>query len=527
MMKIYPILIILFTLSEQSEKLIFVMTHFRHGARAPNRVRNNTDGLGEKWNRGGELTSVGKRMHYLLGYRNRIRYVEDYNFLSEKYNSSEIKIYCSTVSRAQLSLSSHLQGLYPPNEDLGEDLNEKQLINSDPPVNVSDSRLEKEKEELKTNALPNSMTFIPFEVIDLMGKTSCRRGGEGGGPPPPPPLSQGEQGGELEGVGRERENTNSESRIKIINEFNEKYKENYSQFIEVEKSENYTFREIGSICEDFISDYVDGRELEKFSELIDTKEFYSFCIEAFGLQQGKDRVTNNETEYASGTYLMKLLVDNTKLKIDEDIGKNESSNINPKIIIVSGHDTTLVTNYYFLESALGITRDYYRIPTFASQMTFEIKRNDDNKVNRNYSDYYINYYFNDELLINMTVDEFLNKIEPHIMTDEEINSVCNPDDKTSDDNIETDKGDNSTNDNNTSDNSTNNDTDNNNENVKYHIVRNDKYHNALLIVFASLFGVSLLINIFTIYKLFKRNSNKISKANNENTENNISISKNN
>ena len=54
--------------------------------------------------------------------------------------------------------------------------------------------------------------------------------------------------------------------------------------------------------------------------------------------------------------------------------------------------------------------ELYRYPSFASQLTFEITRKDDNKLKRNYSDYFINYYFNDELLLNMTLFEFLNKI---------------------------------------------------------------------------------------------------------------------
>ena len=49
------------------------------------------------------------------------------------------------------------------------------------------------------------------------------------------------------------------------------------------------------------------------------------------------------------------------------------------------------------------------------------------KLTGNYSDYFINYYFNDEFLLNMTVTEFLNKVEPHIRTDQEINDYCNYD----------------------------------------------------------------------------------------------------
>ncbi len=131
--------------------------------------------------------------------------------------------------------------------------------------------------------------------------------------------------------------------------------------------------------------------------------------------------------------------------------------------------------------------DFFRSITFTSQMAFEIKRNDEDKTDRDYSDYFINYYFNDELLLNMTLNEFFNKVEPHILTDEEINTICHFDTDTDNDEEKSQL----------------------NSTIEYKIVKNDKYHNALLIVFASLFGVSLLVNAFTIFKLFKRNSTPI------------------
>ena len=53
-------------------RLVFLYTHFRHGARGPTELDDNfNDKLGEKWESLGELTGVGERMHYLLGLRNR------------------------------------------------------------------------------------------------------------------------------------------------------------------------------------------------------------------------------------------------------------------------------------------------------------------------------------------------------------------------------------------------------------------------------------------------------------------------
>lgn len=141
-------------------------------------------------------------MHYLLGLRNRLKYVTDNKFLSEKYNSSDLSIICSTVGRTFASLSSYLQGLYPESENLGHYLTETQLKTSDPPVDVSHTRIVKEKNELKNNALPNSMTIIPFEVVNILSISGCR--------------------GRQKNFGN---SSNLPSLLSLENEFNEKYKE--------------------------------------------------------------------------------------------------------------------------------------------------------------------------------------------------------------------------------------------------------------------------------------------------------------
>ena len=148
--------------SQLNDKLIFVMTHFCHGARAPSALNNNIDEIGEKWLISGELTAVGERMHYLLGLRNRIRYINEKKFLSEKLDSKELAVISTNVERTIASLSSHLQGLYPQSEKLGRILTNSQLETSDPPVDVNYSRIIQEKTELDNCALPNYMTLIQF-----------------------------------------------------------------------------------------------------------------------------------------------------------------------------------------------------------------------------------------------------------------------------------------------------------------------------------------------------------------------------
>ena len=81
----------------QNNRLVFLYTHFRHGARSPIAINSNfTDLVKEKWSNPGKLTGIGQRMHYLLGLRNRIKYIKNETFLSEKFDPHEITIFFQT-----------------------------------------------------------------------------------------------------------------------------------------------------------------------------------------------------------------------------------------------------------------------------------------------------------------------------------------------------------------------------------------------------------------------------------------------
>lgn len=150
------------------DKLIFVMTHFRHGARAPSKISNkNLDLLGEYWTNPGELTGIGQRMYYLLGIRNRIRYIDELGFLSDKIDQHEILIYSTNVNRNLVCILSQLQGLYPQSAKKGEALTKEQEEVSYFQVNVNNSKINEEIKKLNINALPYSMTLAPIRMINM------------------------------------------------------------------------------------------------------------------------------------------------------------------------------------------------------------------------------------------------------------------------------------------------------------------------------------------------------------------------
>ena len=156
-----------FSIADGDDRLVFLYTHFRHGARAPMDIKNDyTDLLGEKWTNPGELTGMGQRMHYLLGLRNRMRYIEKEKFISEKYDAHEMLIYSSNLNRTMLSASSQLQGLYPQSSKKGEILTEAQEKAAVPQVDVDCDEINNEIKALNKSALPYYMTLAPVRMVN-------------------------------------------------------------------------------------------------------------------------------------------------------------------------------------------------------------------------------------------------------------------------------------------------------------------------------------------------------------------------
>ena len=169
-LEVFFLFLEMFSLS-LSDRLVFLHTHFRHGARAPLGIDQNfNDKLGEHWTNPGELTGVGQRMQYLLGLRNRLRYIKEEQFLSEKFDPHQILIYSSNLNRTMISVSSQLQGLYPQKDANGETLTEAQQKIAYPQVDIDNEYINEAIEELGDNALPYAMTLAPVRMLNDLDK---------------------------------------------------------------------------------------------------------------------------------------------------------------------------------------------------------------------------------------------------------------------------------------------------------------------------------------------------------------------
>ena len=108
---------------------------------------------------------------------------------------------------------------------------------------------------------------------------------------------------------------------------------------------------------------------------------------------------------------------------NEDIKSKYEDYSRPKMMMVSAHDSTVSMNEIFLMEAFGESKDSYVLPQFATQIAFEVIT-DNSKKDRTRDDYYIKYYFNDDLIFTKKIQEFIDKVTPLIWNDQQIDDFC-------------------------------------------------------------------------------------------------------
>ena len=370
-MRLFAFLILIqilnLSIHQDDDRLVFLVTHFRHGARAPQDVdENGYDILEETWTNPGELTGIGQRMHYLLGLRNRLRYIQNQKFLSESFDPHEMLIYSSSYNRTMVSCSSQLQGLYPVSELLGYTLTEEQKEIAYPPGDISED-VQKAVNDLDLEALPYRMTLAPVRMLNDNDRE----------------MNVYEIGSCAEKMNEIRKQNNEIAQLKeYIKNFNAKYAVNWNKYFNKETAE-FDFNEISSICDAFLSNYVEKKEMKEFKEKsgIDFDILKEDCFDFFG----KDFLysfygdKNKILAHVDSSKLLRKELYFMKRRLDADITlENEDANLKdfsrPKMLMYSGHDSTITADIILILYALGINAtELYYYPRYALQLSLEVR----------------------------------------------------------------------------------------------------------------------------------------------------------
>lgn len=408
--------------AENEEELIFVLTHFRHGARAPQNYLDKSeyvDYVFDHWERPGELTGMGQRMHYLLGLRNRERYINQTHFLSEKFDPHEMLIYSSCFNRTILSVASQLQGLYPQSEKLGEKLSNDQIGKARPKVDLS-PEIENMITQLGDKALPDYMTLAPIRMINHLEKKII--------------IYDIPQCLFRRNEWRQKNIENVSRLNETIAKFNSTYlpriKNLYTKY-----NKEYDIHFVDNFCDAYIAGYTEGIEMTKFDWTPEEKEeLLQYCYN-FSAMNFRDWISGDPDRTLATMEVSKLMrefIHYAKARIDASINEVNISKIledysRPKMLLISGHDSTISTWEMFFAKifANNDAMTFYRYPYFATQIALEIYiAKGANKKDR--SNYKIRYFFNDEQVpeLDMSFDVFVNKVENQLWSDERIDEYC-------------------------------------------------------------------------------------------------------
>ena len=200
-------------------------------------------------------------------------------------------------------------------------------------------------------------------------------------------------------------------------------------------NKKYDISFIWELCEAFFTDTSGDKDLTEFKKAgIDFKELEDYCLDF----EAKDNLyymfgdSEKKIVRLESSKRMREFIHYMKNRIDADIKEEKIEGqykdySRPKMLMISGHETTVSSDQIFLMNVFGFNSSFYGLPKYASQMALEVTRKDDGQKKNDYSDYFVNYYLDDDHKFNITAKEFIEKVEQQLWSDDEIDQFCESD----------------------------------------------------------------------------------------------------
>ena len=376
--------------------LYFIFLNFRHGARAPLYLKqNNTDMLGGKWPIKGEITNLGRRQQYEIGLKNRKRYSY---FISEEYDPKEIKIYSTNYNRSITSAECQLLGLY--NNISYFDLNFSDFNNSkNNDIDIDDiSSIIPPIKLFEENQNNNNIHINEYKYEKTFrNHFDC------------PYLKE-----------QFHKNWNKSNKIidTLIDDFNTEFYDILMKEYKHINKKLKTVKGFDKFCDVYLSVYYDqnhnhildkiakhGKNITKIAEICKDYLFNHFIY-----------IRNNgyakDNAIISQTPILKKILDYMEVRADQN-NNFASEYTEPKFVLYSGDDSTLFEIQKILKECFNIEFEY---TDFSATQLIELRK---------YNDiYYIEVYYNDRLKMNITYEEFKNRISNILMKERDIYKIC-------------------------------------------------------------------------------------------------------
>ena len=399
---------IIIKLSYQKDKLLWAFEIFRHGARSPYRrfqENNSLDLFNMSWSGIQELTDVGKRQHFLIGYRNHQRYIVENNLINQTYDPREVHIFSTNKNRTIESAASQLQGLYMAGE--GPNLTDAQKKRAVPPID-EDLYIEQYK-KMKNEVFPGNINVIPIHILDETYKVNR--------------LFDEDHCKGLKG--NEKKNEEREEVKKFLRKLHDQYGGKKLVNL-VNKNLNVTedcfldYTCAFDILDTIISEYFDERDMTKIKEGlgIDNMDDFinKYCYEFFYYDlPGTCEETHDNAIYGMSKLFIQILdYMDLKIKKDEKGDVNYTNYDLPKFVMHSGHDWTVSVFERIIQDAFNINVSY---TYFASNAFLELYKTETGS-------YYVKYLYNNVTEMDIPYEIFKKNITDVIVTGEEVDEFC-------------------------------------------------------------------------------------------------------
>ena len=394
------------------DKLRWTFELISHGARTPHLGldSNLKDFMNHTWIGQNELTGVGLRQSFLVGYRDRLRYINEKGLISEIYDPRDILVYASENNRTLMSASSLLHGLFLPGT--GPVINPNLVDRAVPPVDPA--TYEEEKKELddaNCTALPGQMNLVPVHIFFSHEY-----------------FTQYETSKKCVGLKSYEEKNKKRKEVEnFFEEITEKYGSNLNiLFPNKNKNSLKDYEFVYTFFDTIISLYYDGAdEFDKILQIFNVteenllKDSYKFIkLNTVGNGIGNDK------EFID--YLVSPLFDKLLHFMDYRIEKDIKGEINykgydlPKYFILSGVANSCGAFMSFMNQNFGTEIKYANFSTNIHLELF-LEKNGGDITEDNYR---IEYYYNDDFLLSMKYTEFKNVVKSKLIKHDDVVKFC-------------------------------------------------------------------------------------------------------
>ncbi len=394
------------------DKLRWTFELINHGARTPHLGldSNLKDFMNHTWIGQNELTGVGLRQSFLVGYRDRLRYINEKGLISEIYDPRDILVYASENNRTLMSASSLLHGLFLPGT--GPVINPNLVDRAVPPVDPA--TYEEEKKELddaNCTALPGQMNLVPVHIFFSHEY-----------------FTQYETSKKCVGLKSYEEKNKKRKEVEnFFEEITEKYGSNLNiLFPNKNKNSLKDYEFVYTFFDTIISLYYDGAdEFDKILQIFNVteenllKDSYKFIkLNTVGNGIGNDK------EFID--YLVSPLFDKLLHFMDYRIEKDIKGEINykgydlPKYFILSGVANSCGAFMSFMNQNFGTEIKYANFSTNIHLELF-LEKNGGDITEDNYR---IEYYYNDDFLLSMKYTEFKNVVKSKLIKHDDVVKFC-------------------------------------------------------------------------------------------------------